>query len=65
MGAGYYDKLVAYLKENGCYFVRQGKGSNEIWDSQITKRSFPVAYTIGNREMANVICKQAGISKHF
>ena len=63
MGAGYYDILVPFLKENGCYFVRQGKGSHEIWYSPITKRKFPVAYTIPQRNMANIILKQAGINK--
>lgn len=65
MGAGYYDKLVSYLKDYGCYFVRQGKGSHEIWFSPISKRNFPVAYTIKDRGTANGICKQAGLKKNF
>lgn len=65
MGSGYYDKLVSYLKENGCYFVRQGKGSHEIWFSPVSNLHFPVAYTIKDRGTANGICKQAGLKKHF
>ena len=65
MGAGYYDVLTAYLKEHGCYFVRPGKGSHEIWFSPVTKRKFPVAYTIRDRGTANGICSQAGLEKHF
>lgn len=65
MGSGYYDKLTAYLKEQGCYFLRQGKGSHEIWFSPITRRPFTVSYTINDRGTANGICKQAGVEKHF
>lgn len=65
MGTGYYDKLIAYLKDKGCYLVRQGKGSHEIWFSPITNRHFPVAYTIHSRSTANGVCKQAGLEKHF
>ena len=35
MGTDYYDKLIAYLKDKGCYLVRQGKGSHEIWFSPL------------------------------
>lgn len=57
MGTDYYDKLIAYLKDKGCYLVRQGKGSHEIWFSPITNRHFPVAYTIHSRSTANEGCK--------
>ena len=65
MGNHLYREVIAYLKEHGCYFVRQAKGSHEIWFSPVNKRKFPVAYTIVKPEMANAICKHAGLPKHF
>lgn len=61
MGSGYYDQLIKILNQYGCTFLRQGKGSHEIWNSPITQKPFPVAYTITNRHTANGILKQAGI----
>lgn len=63
MGAGFYQQVVSILKAHGCYFIRQGHGSHEIWYSPIRKKKFPVAYTIASRNMANVIFKQAGIKE--
>lgn len=38
-----YEKIVrTKLKENGCYFVRRGKGDHDIWYSPITGVNFPV-----------------------
>jgi hypothetical protein len=37
-----YRRLSALLREAGCYFVRHGKGSHEIWFSPLTQRSFSV-----------------------
>jgi predicted RNA binding protein YcfA (HicA-like mRNA interferase family) len=33
-----YRELVAILRANGCYLLRQGKGSHEIWYSPISRR---------------------------
>ncbi|MEX0853420.1 MAG: type II toxin-antitoxin system HicA family toxin [Bauldia sp.] len=33
---------MAVLRANGCYSVRHGKGSHEIWYSPITKRHVTV-----------------------
>ncbi|WP_307010863.1 type II toxin-antitoxin system HicA family toxin [Acinetobacter calcoaceticus] len=65
MGAGYYHQLVEILKNNHCVFVREAKGSHQIWFSPITNRNFTVAYTITSRHTANAILKQAGIDKAF
>ncbi len=38
-----YEKLVrAVLKENGCAFVRHGKGDHDIWYSPIVKKNITV-----------------------
>jgi predicted RNA binding protein YcfA (HicA-like mRNA interferase family) len=57
--------LRQLLTEAGCYLVRQGKGSHEIWFSPITKRNFPVPIGIPSRHTANAILRQAGLPKAF
>ena len=51
------------LRVAGCTFVRQGKGSHEIWHSQITGRKLPIG--IVSRHTANAILRQAGLPKAF
>jgi len=57
--------LRELLTEAGCYFVRHGKGSHEIWFSPITRRNFPVPIGIPSRHTANAILRQAGLPKAF
>ena len=40
--AEYEKKVRDKLKENGCSFVRRGKGDHDIWYSPITKINFTV-----------------------
>ena len=35
-------ELLRKLSKAGCYMVRQGKGSHEIWFSPITQKEFVV-----------------------
>jgi hypothetical protein len=51
------------LREAGCRFERQGKGSHEIWYSPISDRTFTVPANIDGRPLANAILKQAGLPK--
>lgn len=60
-----YRDLVEILREAGCYFVRQGKGSHEIWYSPITNRQFTVPYNLDGKMLANAILKEAGLPKAF
>jgi predicted RNA binding protein YcfA (HicA-like mRNA interferase family) len=53
------------LRAAGCSFVRQRKGSHEIWYSPITKRHFPAPIGIASRHTANAILRQAGLPKAF
>jgi predicted RNA binding protein YcfA (HicA-like mRNA interferase family) len=57
--------LRSLLQAAGCTFVRQGKGSHEIWHSPITGRNFPVPVGISSRHTANAILRQAGLPKAF
>lgn len=61
MGQSFYPQLRDLLLAHGCYFVRQGKGSHEIWCNPANEISFPVPASIVSRHTANGILKQAGI----
>ena len=63
--AALYRALAELLREAGCCFERQGKGSHEIWYSPITQRTFTVPANIDGRPLANAILKQAGLPKAF
>ncbi|GHV67933.1 addiction module toxin, HicA family protein [Spirochaetia bacterium] len=63
--AEYEKKVRQILSNNGCNFVRRGKGDHDIWYSPITCRNFPVDGEIRIRHVANGIMKQAGIKHHF
>ncbi len=63
--ANYTPKLKNILKQNGCYFDRQGKGDHEIWYSPITNRRFVVDSKIKSRHTANGVLDQAGLTKQF
>jgi HicA toxin of bacterial toxin-antitoxin, len=53
------------LRQNGCYFVRHGKGDHDIWYSPLSDQNFPVDAKIKSRHTANGIMKQAGLPKAF
>ena len=53
------------LAEQGCTFVRHGKGDHDIWYSPITERHITVDGKILSRHTANAIMKQAGIAHRF
>ena len=63
--AALYRALADILREAGCRFERQGKGSHEIWYSPITRRTFTVPANIDGRPLTNAILKQAGLPKAF
>uniref|UniRef100_UPI001356DA0C type II toxin-antitoxin system HicA family toxin n=1 Tax=Rhodovarius lipocyclicus TaxID=268410 RepID=UPI001356DA0C len=65
MAASLYSPLVTYLRLAGCQFVRQGKGSHEIWYSPLTQQHFTVPVSVVSRHTANGILKQAGLPKAF
>lgn len=61
-----YDRAVRdHLRAAGCTFVRQGKGSHEVWHSPMTRRNFTVPAGIRSRHTANAILRQAGLAKAF
>ena len=63
--AEYEKKVRNKLRDNGCYFLRRGKGDHDIWFSPITKLPLTVDAKIVSRHTANGIMKRAGIPWHF
>jgi predicted RNA binding protein YcfA (HicA-like mRNA interferase family) len=63
--ADLYRDLVAILRENGCYLVRTGKGSHEVWYSPVSNRHVTVPRSTKSRHTANDVLKQAGLPKAF
>jgi predicted RNA binding protein YcfA (HicA-like mRNA interferase family) len=63
MPASFDRELKQLLREAGCYFVRPGKGSHEIWYSPITARRFPVPTGIVSRHTANGVLSQARLQQ--
>jgi len=60
---GYYKAVIEQLKQHRYYFLRQGKGSHEIWTND--RRNQTVSTNMPSRDMANEIMKQAGIKHRF
>jgi HicA toxin of bacterial toxin-antitoxin, len=65
MAENYTPRVKAILRQNGCSFVRQGKGDHEIWYSPINNHRFMVDNHIKSRHWANYTLKQAGLEKAF
>ena len=63
--ADFAPALKKILRAAGCYFVRQGKGSHEIWYSPLSDRHFTVPQKIKVRHTANSALKEAGLPKQF
>jgi predicted RNA binding protein YcfA (HicA-like mRNA interferase family) len=59
--ADYTRRVKKILQENGCRFVRQGKGDHEIWHSPINGQKFAVDGKIVLRHSANETLKDAGL----
>jgi predicted RNA binding protein YcfA (HicA-like mRNA interferase family) len=59
----YSRQVKGILTQNGCFFVRHGKGDHEIWHSPITNKIVVVDGSITKRTSANKTLKGAGISQ--
>ena len=63
--AEYEKKVRKILSDNGCFFVRHGKGDHDIWYSPANGKNITVDGKIKSRFTANEIMKQAGIDYRF
>jgi len=65
MSKNYNKEIVKLVKENGCTFIRHGKGDHDIWFSPITNRNFTVDGNIKSKQLANAVLRQSGVKYHF
>ena len=63
--AEYEKKVREILKENGCFFLRHGKGDHDIWHSTINNKNITVDGRIKSRFTANAVLKEAGVEFRF
>ena len=59
--ADYTRRVKKVLSENGCYFIRHGKGDHDIWYSPVNGNKFVVDNNIVPRTSANETLKRAGL----
>jgi len=59
----YTRQVKKILVENGCYFLRHGKGDHERWYTPILNRPFTVDASITKRTSANETLKDAGVNR--
>jgi len=60
---GYYQPIIQLLKLAGFAYMRQGKGSHEMWGKGKTLVTVP--RNCDSRHTANAVMKQAGIDHRF
>jgi predicted RNA binding protein YcfA (HicA-like mRNA interferase family) len=60
---GYYQAVIAMLRQHGFFLSRQGKGSHEMWSKGSI--SVTVSKNCDSKYTANAIMKQAKINHHF
>lgn len=63
--ADYTRDVYKELTDNGCTFVRRGKGDHNVYYSPITNQTFGVDGKIKKRNSANGVMKLAGINRKF
>lgn len=62
--SNYYAKLTEWLEKHGCHFVKNGKGSHQIWFSPVTNQKFTVPFNTNNKNtVRKIIVKDAGLSR--
>ena len=57
--AEFEKKVREKLKENGCYFVRRGKGDHDTWFSPINGRNVTVDSKIKSRHTPTQLWNKA------
>ena len=63
--AEYEKRVREILSQNGCCFLRHGKGDHDVWKNPAINREAPVPVRIKSRHTANAILKQLGIAYKF
>uniref|UniRef100_UPI00403F70EC type II toxin-antitoxin system HicA family toxin n=1 Tax=Massilia sp. W12 TaxID=3126507 RepID=UPI00403F70EC len=60
---GFYKDVIAILSANGFSFIRNGKGSHEIWGKGAIRVTVP--FNCGSKFTANAIMKACKIDHKF
>jgi predicted RNA binding protein YcfA (HicA-like mRNA interferase family) len=60
---GYYQPIIAVLRQNGFYKIRSAKGSHEIWGNESMRTTVPL--NCPSRHTANEVMKQLKIKHRF
>lgn len=60
---GYYKSVSKLLKEHGFSYIKNGKGSHEIWGKEDLKVLLP--FNCQSKFTANAVLKEAGIKHKF
>jgi predicted RNA binding protein YcfA (HicA-like mRNA interferase family) len=58
---GYHDQVARLLKKAGFSYVRNGKGSHEIYSNG--RHTTTVLFNLLSRILANAILKKAGVKE--
>lgn len=58
---GFYEQVIAVLKQHGFSLLRQGKGSHQLWSNG--KVSVTVSTNCYSKHTANKIFRDAGIKR--
>jgi hypothetical protein len=61
--ADYTRQVKTILSDNGCYFLRHGKGDHDVWFNPAIKKPFTVDGSITKRTSANKTLKSAGLNQ--
>ena len=59
---GYGKQVRKILEDNGCVFVRHGRGDHDVWTSPHAQKPFTVPVKIMSRHTANNVLKDAGLT---
>ena len=63
--AEYEKRVCNILSQNGCTFVRHGKGDHDIWYNPISGRHMTIDTKIKSPHTANTIMRQSEINYKF
>lgn len=62
---GYGKAVRDILSQNGCTFLRHGRGDHDVWQSPHADLPLTVPVNIDSRHTANKVLKDAGLPKAF
>jgi predicted RNA binding protein YcfA (HicA-like mRNA interferase family) len=62
---GFGKQVRKILEQNGCTFLRAGRGDHEVWTSPHSQTPFTVPVKIMSRHTANNVLKDAGLTERI